>query len=137
MLRPTEEVLDEVAFFVDVLIDLARTACAVRLGGNDDGQASGLRCGDDGIGVVGFVGDEVPVRVRRCFDEELGVCDVGSRCFEEARGLGDVVDVAGGEVEVDGVTKSVHESVDFGSETSARASNTLNLGPPFPPAECW
>ena len=137
MLRPTEEVLDEVAFLGDVCIDLARTACAVGLGRNDDGQAFGLRCRDDGIGVVGFVGDEVPALVRRCFDDELGVCDVGGRCFEEARGLGDVVDVAGSEVEVDGVTETVHKSVDFGSETSARASNTLNLGPPFPPAECW
>jgi hypothetical protein len=47
------------------------------------------------------------------------------------------VDVAGAEVEVDGIAQSVHDSVDFGGETSARASNTLNLGPPFPPAECW
>jgi hypothetical protein len=53
------------------------------------------------------------------------------------RGLGDVVEIAGREVEVDGITETVHESVDFGGKASARASNTLNLGPPFPPAECW
>lgn len=137
MLRPAEEVLDEVALLVDGLIDLTRTPCAVGLGRNDDGQAFGLRGGDDGRGVVGFVSDEVPGRVRRGFDDELGVCDVGGGCFEEARGFGAVVDVAGGEMDVDGVTKSVHDSVDFGGETPARASNTLNFGPPFPPAECW
>jgi hypothetical protein len=59
------------------------------------------------------------------------------RHFDESRRFGDVVDVSGREMEVDGVTQSVDESVDFGGETSARASNTLILGPPFPPAECW
>ena len=137
MLGPREEILDEVALLVDVLIDLPRAACAVGFGGNDDGHAFGLRGRDESVGVVGFVGDEVSAGARRCLDEALGVGDVGSCCLEEARGFGGVVDVAGAEVEVDGIAQSVHDSVDFGGETSARASNTLNLGPPFPPAECW
>jgi hypothetical protein len=49
--------------------------------------------------------------------------------------LSDVVDVAGSEVDVEGITEPVHESMDLGRETSARASNMLNLGPPFPPEE--
>jgi hypothetical protein len=47
------------------------------------------------------------------------------------------VDVARREVDVEGTTETVHESVDFCGETSARASNTLTLGPPFPPAASW
>jgi hypothetical protein len=47
------------------------------------------------------------------------------------------VDVPRREMDVEGTTETVHESVDFGRETSARASNTLTLGPPFPPAASW
>jgi hypothetical protein len=39
-------------------------------------------------------------------------------------------------MEMDRVSESIHEGVDLRSETSARASNTLTLGPPFPPAAC-
>jgi hypothetical protein len=41
------------------------------------------------------------------------------------------------EVEVGRITETVHKSVELGCKASARASNTLALGPPFPPAACW
>jgi hypothetical protein len=47
------------------------------------------------------------------------------------------VDVPRREMDVEGTTETVHESMDLGGETSARASNTLTLGPPFPPAASW
>jgi hypothetical protein len=56
---------------------------------------------------------------------------------DEDGGFADVVDVAGGKVDVQGVTKSVHESMDFGGIASSRAANSLNLGPPFPPEASW
>jgi hypothetical protein len=49
--------------------------------------------------------------------------------LDELRRLGDVVDVAGGEVDVKGITETVHESVGLGGRASARASSTLTLGP--------
>ncbi len=44
------------------------------------------------------------------------------------------MDVAGRESDVDRITEPVHESVDLCGKASARASNMLGLGPPFPPA---
>lgn len=74
------------------------------------------------VRVVPFVPDEVrPL---------LGV-------LNELFGFGDIVNVAGGEMDVDWITESVDESVDFGSKASTRRSNTLMLGPPFPPAASW
>ena len=76
---------------------------------------------DDSVRVVALVGDEA-LALRRCY---------------ERRRLADVVDVSRREVDVEGTTETVHESVDLCGETSARASNTLTLGPPFPPAASW
>ena len=76
---------------------------------------------DDSVRVIALVGDEAL---------PLG-------CRDERGCLADVVDVSRREMDVEGTTETVHESVDFGRETSARASNTLTLGPPFPPAASW
>ena len=115
-----EEVLDEMTLLVEVGVDRA-LACAVRLRGDDRGHLFVLDGLDDAVGVVAFVGDEVL---------PLGLLDELGR-------FGDVVDVPWGDVDVERITEPVHESVDFGSETAARASNSLALGPPFPPAASW
>ena len=119
MFEPTEEVLDEVAFLVDVAVDLAARG-AIGLRRDDDGHSFGFDGLRDRTGIVAFVGDEV-------------ACP---GCLDELRRFGDVVDVSGGEVEVDRVAQSVDEGMDFRSGAASRASNTLILGPPFPPAAC-
>src|SRR5581483_3417058 len=115
-----EEVLDQVPFLVDVAVDLPGSLAAGGRGNHDPDVllVEGLY---DVVGIVGFVGDEVVT---------LGP-------FDERGGFGDVVDVAACEVDVQGITEPVHKSVDFGGKASARASNTLNLSPPFPPAASW
>lgn len=105
------------AFFVDVGIDLA-TLGSVSLGRNDHGHVLGFDGGRDRAGVVAFVGDEI----------------AGAGGLDESGCFGDVVDVAGGQVEVDRVAQSVDEGMDLRSGTASRASNRLILGPPFPPA---
>src|SRR2546427_9118248 len=82
-------------------------------------HATGRR--DEGVGIIAFVGNEV----------------VATRGLDECGRLDDVVDVSGRQVDVGWITETVHESVDRGCSASARASNTLTLIPPFPPAACW
>ena len=106
---------------VEVLVDLALDL-AIRSRRDQHGHASRFRRVDDVVGVVAFVAEEVAA--------------VGCR-LDERRRLDDVVDVSGGQMEVGRITESVHESVDLGGRASARSSNTLALGPPFPPAACW
>lgn len=94
---------------------------SILLGRDNDLHVSLLDRPDDSVRVVAFVGDEA----------------LPLRCRYQRRRLGDVVDVARSEMDVEGTTETIHESVDFGGETCARASNTLTLGPPFPPAASW
>ncbi len=115
-----EEVLDEVACPVELATELA-LVLPIRLWWNYDLHVSPLDLVDDGVGVVALVGDEA-LALRRRY---------------ERRRFADVVDVPRREVDMDGTTETVHESVDFCGETAARASNTLTLGPPFPPAASW
>lgn len=112
-----EEVFDEVPLFVSVAIERS-LHFSVCFRGDDDVHPPFLDGFDNPIGVVAFVCNEVL---------SVGLFDEGF-CF------GDIVNVARTEVDVDGVTETVHECMDFGGKASARASNTLNLGPPFPPA---
>ena len=93
----------------------------IRLRRDHDLHASLLDRVDDSVRVVALVGDEALPLGRR---------------YERGR-LADVVDVPRREMDVEGTTETVHESVDLGGDTSARASNTLTLGPPFPPAASW
>jgi hypothetical protein len=115
-----EEVLDEVPSSVELATELALVS-SIRFRRNHDFHASLLDRVNDSVRVVAFVGDEA-----------FSLC----RCYERLR-FADVVDVPRREVDMEGTTETVHESVDFGRETSARASNTLTLGPPFPPAASW
>jgi hypothetical protein len=120
MFESAKEVLDEVSLLIKIEIDVARRF-AVRFRGNDDVHSFGLSGSDYLVGVIAFVPNEVFPLGR----------------FDELGRFGGIVDISGREMEVDGITQSVHKSVDFGGKASARASNTLTLGPPFPPAECW
>lgn len=120
MLQPAEEILYEMPLFVEMKINVP-TRGAAGIVRNDRGHPFGFDGSDDGVGVVAFVRDEVAPFGR----------------FDELRSFADVRTVAGSEMEMDGVAQGVDQRVDFGGEASARASNTLILGPPFPPAECW
>ena len=119
-IKLAEQVLDEVALFVNVTVDLSLHQ-SVRFRRNHGFHFFRFNCGEVRVRVVGLVGDEVfPLRLL----DELGRFSA-------------VVDVPRREVDVERITEPVNESVDLGRKTSARASNTSILGPPFPPAESW
>ncbi len=94
---------------------------SILFGRDDDLHVSLLDRMNNSVRVVALVGDEA--------------LPLGGRY--ERRRFGDVVDVPRRDMDVEGTTETVHESVDLSGETSARASNTLTLGPPFPPAASW
>lgn len=48
-----------------------------------------------------------------------------------------VVPLALGDLEREGQSERVDDYVDFRGQTSARATDALRCGPPFPPAACW
>lgn len=58
-------------------------------------------------------------------------------CFDKFWGFSNVMNISGTEVEMRWISEGVHDCMDFGGRASARASNMLNLGPPFPPVPCW
>ena len=105
---------------VELATELALVS-PIRLRRDHDFHVSLFDRVDDSIRVVALVSDEALPLGRR----------------DKRRGLADVVDVSRCEMDVEGTTATVHESVDLCGETSARASNTLTLGPPFPPAASW
>ena len=111
--------LNKMTLVVDVKIRLS-WIFPVRFRWNHDIHSFGFRCLNDPVSVVSFIGNEV--------------LPFGN--FNERFCLNDVVDVTSCEVDVSRVAKSINDSVDFGGKASARASNTLILDPPFPPAEC-
>lgn len=115
-----EEILHKMTFLVGmpVNVSLAFPCCGRR---DNRGHPLFFDSLDDVVGVVALVSDEV-----------LPLC-----LFDKSGGFADVVDVSGGKVDMQGVTKSVHKSMDFGGIAAARAANSLNLGPPFPPAASW
>lgn len=94
---------------------------SVRFRRDDDGHFLLLDCFDDFVCVVALVGDEV----------------FALRSLDELGGFRDIMNVSAGEMYVEWITEPVHKSVDLGSKTPSRAPNTLNVGPPFPPAESW
>jgi hypothetical protein len=113
-----EEVLHKVTLLVESAIKFS-LHFAVGFRGNHCRHGLELDRRDDVVGIVTFIGNEVlPLCLRN-----------------ERLGFADIVDVARREVDVQRVTESIHESVDFGGKTSARLPNTLRLSPPFPPAE--
>lgn len=120
VLELAEEIFHEVALFVEMKIRWP-WIFSIRLGRDDDLHPFCRGCRYDEVGIVAFVGDEI----------------FAVRCFDKTRCFADIGDVSRRDMEMDGVTQSVHQSVDLGGKTTARASNTLRLGPPFPPALCW
>jgi len=120
LLELAEETFHEVPLLVEVEVGYPRVL-SVRPWRDDDVHPFGRGSFDNFVGVITFVRDEV-----------LAFCGL-----DERWGFDNIVDVSGGEVDMGWITETVHESVDFCGKASARASNTLIEGPPFPPAACW
>ena len=66
---------------------------------------------------------------------------VGQQMFErnaadQVLGLKDIVHLATGQDEANGVAKRIHTGTDFGAQAAARTPDRLIFAPPFAPAAC-
>jgi len=80
-----------------------------------DHRLDGARCeaGDEAVCIISLVGEK-----------GIGL-GLGSQSF----GLGDVVDLAAGETECQGISQGVDDGMDFGRQAAARAAYGLVLTP--------
>lgn len=122
-LKVPEDTLDAVALAIEALV-IADGLFPVRLRWDDGLDAAALEIGADSIGVVGFVGQQRLGLVLWQIDQI--VIGFAVRRF------------AGREVEGDGATSSITETMNFTGEPAPRAAKSSSMNPPFPPAaETW
>jgi hypothetical protein len=115
-LQLAEEVLDQVAPFVDVLVDIERLGAPLMLR-DDDLRLAFVQVFDDPVGIKGLVGDQAA---------EFDILDQGC----DADG---VEAVAGQQDKPHQVPKRVGQREDFGGPAALRLADGLVLGPPFAP----
>jgi len=119
----TEDSLDAIALAVKSLA-VSDRRLAVRLGRNDGFDTALLQIGPNGVGIIGFVGQE-----RRGLS--LGQIDQHIISFAVRR-------FARREREGDGAASGITETMNFTGEPAPRAAKTSSMNPPFPPAaETW
>src|SRR2546423_4876584 len=120
MLDLVEEALDQIAVLVDVLV--VGDGLRSRSGRWNDGRRPGIcDAGAKPIGVIALVGQQM--FERNAADQVLG--------------LDDVVHLATGQDEANGVAKRIHAGADLGAQAAARTPDRLIFAPPFAPAACW
>src|SRR3974390_1748289 len=120
MLDFIEEPLDQVALLVDVLVvwDGLRS----RAGRRDYRLAPSLsNAGTKAIGVEPSIGQQLVER----------------QTADQILGLEDVVRLAWGQNEANGITQRVHARADLRAQAAARTPDRLIFAPPFAPAACW
>jgi hypothetical protein len=115
-LQLAEEVLDQVAPFVDVLVDIERLGTPLMLR-DDDLRAALVEVLDDPVGIKSLVGDQAA---------EFDILDQG-------RDADGVEAVAGQKDKPHQVPERVGQREDFGGPATLRLADSLVLGPPFAP----
>jgi len=115
-LQLAEEVLDQVAPFVNVLVDVERLGAPLMLRDYDLRLAL-VHVFDDPIGIKSLVSDQAP---------EFEVLDQG-------RDADGVKAMAGEQDEPHQVPKRVGQREDFGGPAALRLADGLIFGPPFAP----
>jgi hypothetical protein len=76
---------------------------------------------EDGVGVIGFVGDYVP----------------GAQALEQRESLGGVVDLTAGEEEAQRPAERVDGDVPLAGQSSSGTPQSLVPDPPFWPVAAW
>ena len=115
-LQPAEEVLDQVAPFVNVLVDVERFGAPLMLR-DDDLRLALVHIFDDPVGIKSLVSDQAP---------EFEVLDQG-------RDADGVEAMAGEQNEPHQIPKRVGQREDFGGPAALRLADRLIFGPPFAP----
>ena len=111
-----EEILDQVAPFVNVLVDVERLGAPGMLRDYDLGLAF-VHVFDDPVGIKGLVGDQTT---------EFDV-------FDQGRDADGVKAMAGEQDEPHQIPKCVGQRKDFGGPAALRLADGLIFGPPFAP----
>lgn len=121
MLHLIEEPLDEVALAIEREVALARCD-AIGFRRDDGGDSSPRQGPDQGVGVIGLVGQE---GLRTDFNQQrLGLAKVGR--------------LSGREREGDRIAQSIDDRVDLGGQPAAGAADGLVFAAFFrAPALCW
>ena len=115
-LELAEEILDQVAPFVNVLVDVERLSAPLMLRDDDLGLAF-VQVFDDPVGIKSLVGDQAT---------EFDVFD--QRCDADG-----VKAMAGKQDEPHQIPKRVGQREDFGRPAAFRLADGLIFGPPFAP----
>ena len=115
-LQLAEEILDQVAPFVDVLVDIERLGAPLMLRDYDLRLAL-VHVFDDPVGIKSLVSDQAP---------EFEVLDQG-------RDADGVKAMAGEQNEPHQIPKRVGQREDFGGPAALRLADGLIFGPPFAP----
>ena len=115
-LQLAEEILDQVAPFVNVLVDVERVGAPGMLR-DDDLRLAFVHVFDDPVGIKSLVGDQAA---------ELDVLDQG-------RDADGVKAMAGEQVEPHQIPERVGQREDFGGPAALRLADGLIFGPPFAP----
>lgn len=121
MLQPAEAAFDAVALFVELFIVLALLLPAPA-GGDDRFGLHRFDMGQDAVAVIAFVGDD----------------GFGLTLSEQFHRLRAVIDLSGGDAEVDRLSILIGEQVNFGRQTSSGTPQSLVCAPFLRPvAACW
>jgi hypothetical protein len=115
-LQLAEEILDQVAPFVDVLVDVERFGAPLMLR-DDDLRPAFVQVFDDPVGIESLVGDQAA---------EFDTLDQG-------RDADGVEAVAGQQDKPHQIAERVGQREDFGGPATLRLPDGLILGPPFAP----
>jgi hypothetical protein len=115
-LQLAEEILDQVAPFVDVLVDVERLGAPLMLR-DDDLRPAFVQVFDDPVGIESLVGDQAA---------EFDTLDQG-------RDADGVEAVAGQQDKPHQIAERVGQREDFGGPAPLRLPDGLILGPPFAP----
>jgi len=122
-LEVAEDALDAVSLSIKALVVTDR-GLAARLRRNDRLDTAPLQIGPDSVGVIGFIGEERLGLTFRQIDQFVigfAVCRLARR-----------------EVECDGPSPGITETMNFTAEPAPRAAKSSSVNPPFPPAaETW
>jgi hypothetical protein len=120
MLDFVDEPLDQIAVLIDVLV--VRDGLRSRTARWDHGLCTGFcDSGTKVIGVKAHIGEQV--RERKPADQVFG--------------LEDIMYLAWGQDEADGIAEGIHAYVDLRTQATARTPDRLIFAPPFfAPAAC-
>ena len=119
MLDFIEEPLDQIAFLVDVLV--------LR-----DGLRSGTRGWNHGLGTNLRDAAAKAIGVKAPVTQQL----VERQTADQILGLHDVIHLACGQDEANGITERIHACIDLRAQAAARTPDRLIFAP-FAPAACW